>query len=82
MALYWSVSAFYGLGQNILLKIPSARRALGMRSSQSDTDTPFLDMRDEFLVRYLAKDGGKEKKMEQLDEIRDEEKVISKKTKL
>ncbi|XP_030835952.1 cytochrome c oxidase assembly protein COX18, mitochondrial-like, partial [Strongylocentrotus purpuratus] len=83
MALYWSVSAFYGLGQNILLKIPSARRALGMRSSKSDTDTPFLDMRDEFLVRYLAKDGGKEKKKnEQLDELRDGEIVKSKKTDL
>ncbi|XP_041485827.1 cytochrome c oxidase assembly protein COX18, mitochondrial-like [Lytechinus variegatus] len=82
MALYWSVSAFYGLGQNILLKIPSARRALGMRSSQSDTDTPFKDMRDEFLVRYLSKERGKGKKDELLEEIQDGEKVQSKKTKL
>ncbi|XP_072165698.1 cytochrome c oxidase assembly protein COX18, mitochondrial-like [Diadema setosum] len=71
MTLYWTVSASYGLGQNILLKIPSARRALGARPSKSDSSTPFQDMRDEFVVRYLSRTGRGQTSDGRLEEMAD-----------
>ena len=68
MSLYWSVSAFYGLSQNILLKIPSARRALGIRPSKSDSATPFQDMKEEFVERYVRRSRGGQKE-ELLEEV-------------
>lgn len=73
MSLYWMVSALYGLGQNILLKIPSARRTLGIRPSKGDSDTPFLDMREEFVERYIKRSRGGEGDDERLEEMKDEE---------
>lgn len=44
MALYWTCSSMYGLGQNIALSLPKVRRKLGIKKSESESDTPFKDM--------------------------------------
>ncbi|XP_071808513.1 cytochrome c oxidase assembly protein COX18, mitochondrial-like [Asterias amurensis] len=55
MTLYWATSAFYGLGQNLLLKFPTVRSALRIPSAPSDSETPFTDMKDEIGRRYLGR---------------------------
>ena len=55
MALYWATSAFYGLGQNLLLKSPTARSSLRVPSAPSDSKTPFRDMGDVIRRRYFGR---------------------------
>lgn len=56
MSLYWAVSAFFGLTQNIAFKVPSVRRQLGIPKTPSESEHPFQDLkhlaqlkREEFL---------------------------------
>lgn len=44
MSLYWSVSAGFGLIQNISLKFPRVRRFLGIQKTPSESATPFREM--------------------------------------
>jgi hypothetical protein len=44
MSLYWSVSASFGLLQNISLKFPRVRRILGIPKTASESAMPFKDM--------------------------------------
>ena len=41
MSLYWSVSASFGLLQNISLKFPRVRRILGIPKTPSESERPF-----------------------------------------
>ncbi|XP_022107123.1 mitochondrial inner membrane protein COX18-like isoform X2 [Acanthaster planci] len=57
MTLYWASSAFYGLGQNILLKSPIVRSALNIPFAPSDSETPYRDMANIVGTRYLWRKG-------------------------
>ncbi|KAM7429708.1 Cytochrome c oxidase assembly protein cox18 [Porites harrisoni] len=46
MSLYWAVSAFFGLTQNIAIKVPSVRRHLGIPKTPSESEHPFQDLRN------------------------------------
>lgn len=46
MSLYWSVSAFFGLTQNIALKFPSVRRQFGIPKTPSESEHPMQDLRN------------------------------------
>ena len=45
MSLYWAVSAGYGIGQNILMKLPRVRRHLGIPKTPSESKTPLRDLK-------------------------------------
>ena len=72
MTLYWATSAFYGLGQNLLLKFPTVRSALCIPSAPSDSETPFRDMKDEIRRRYL---GRKEEEVAGVEDDGEEEEM-------
>ncbi|KAK2178353.1 hypothetical protein NP493_546g02001 [Ridgeia piscesae] len=55
MCLYWTCSSLYGLTQNILLKCPSVRRAVGLPKMPSESSTPFRDMWEIAQEKYLRK---------------------------
>ena len=44
MSLYWSISASFGLVQNISLKFPRVRRILGIPKTPLESRTPFRDI--------------------------------------
>ena len=44
MSLYWSVSASFGLIQNVSLKFPTVRRILRIPKTPSESATPFRDI--------------------------------------
>lgn len=46
MSLYWAVSAFFGLTQNIAFKVPSVRRRLGIPKTPSESEHPFQDLKN------------------------------------
>ncbi|KAJ7381135.1 Cytochrome c oxidase assembly protein cox18, mitochondrial [Desmophyllum pertusum] len=46
MCLYWSVSAFFGLAQNIAFKFPAVRRLLGIPQTPSESQHPMQDLRN------------------------------------
>jgi len=46
MSLYWAVSAFFGLTQNIAFKFPAVRRQLGIPKTPSESEHPIRDMRN------------------------------------
>ena len=41
MSLYWSVSASFGLFQNIALKFPRVRRIFGIPKTPLESEKPF-----------------------------------------
>ena len=45
MCLYWSVSAFFGLAQNIAFKFPTVRRQLGIPKTSSESERPIHDLK-------------------------------------
>lgn len=46
MSLYWAVSAGYGVGQNLLMKLPKMRRQLGIPKTPSESKQPFKDLKN------------------------------------
>ena len=56
--MYWATSASYSTCQNILLKLPSTRALLGMPTTKVDSDTPFQDMQQTFIQRYIKRGKG------------------------
>ncbi|XP_078366701.1 cytochrome c oxidase assembly protein COX18, mitochondrial-like isoform X2 [Oculina patagonica] len=46
MCLYWSVSAFFGLAQNIAFKFPTVRRQLGIPKTSSESQRPIHDLKN------------------------------------
>ncbi|XP_031565145.1 cytochrome c oxidase assembly protein COX18, mitochondrial-like [Actinia tenebrosa] len=45
MSLYWAASAGYGVGQNILMRLPKVRRRLGIPKTPSESKTPLKDLK-------------------------------------
>lgn len=45
MCLYWAVSAFFGLAQNIALKFPTVRRQLGIPKTPSESQQPIQELK-------------------------------------
>ncbi|PIK48272.1 putative mitochondrial inner membrane protein COX18 [Apostichopus japonicus] len=69
LVLYWTVSAAYSLGQNIVLKLPSVRTALNITKSKTDSATPFQDMKEVFECRYLGRKREGQDEEEELKEM-------------
>lgn len=46
MSLYWAVSAFFGLSQNIAFKFPAVRRQFGILKTPSESEHPIQDLRN------------------------------------
>ena len=46
MCLYWAVSAFFGLAQNITFKFPAVRRLLGIPKTPSESQRPMQDFKN------------------------------------
>ncbi|XP_068704826.1 cytochrome c oxidase assembly protein COX18, mitochondrial-like [Montipora foliosa] len=46
MSLYWAVSAFFGLAQNIAFKFPTVRRHFGIPKTPSESEHPIQDLRN------------------------------------
>lgn len=46
MCLYWAVSAFFGLAQNITFKFPVVRRLLGIPKTPSESQHPVQDLKN------------------------------------
>jgi inner membrane protein COX18 len=44
MCYYWTCSSLYGLGQNLLLRLPRIRRILHIAHAPSESATPFRDL--------------------------------------
>lgn len=44
ISLYWMLSSFYGLVQNVLFKYPKVRRIFGIPKSQSESENPIRDL--------------------------------------
>ena len=45
MCLYWAVSAFFGLAQNVALKFPTVRRQLGIPKTPSESERPIQELK-------------------------------------
>lgn len=45
MCLYWAVSAFFGVAQNIALKFPTVRRQLGIPKTPSESQQPIQELK-------------------------------------
>lgn len=46
MCLYWAVSAFFGLAQNITFKFPAVRRLLGIPKTPNESQHPVQDLKN------------------------------------
>ncbi|XP_064594434.1 cytochrome c oxidase assembly protein COX18, mitochondrial-like [Liolophura sinensis] len=55
MCLYWTSSSLFGLAQNIALKIPRVRRAVGIPKTPSESATPFQDMWEVAWTKYTRR---------------------------
>lgn len=45
MCLYWAVSAFFGMVQNVALKFPTVRRQLGIPKTPSESQRPIQELK-------------------------------------
>ena len=45
MCLYWAVSAFFGLAQNVALRFPTVRRKLGIPKTPSESERPIQELK-------------------------------------
>ncbi|KAL5018721.1 hypothetical protein ScPMuIL_004443 [Solemya velum] len=55
MCLYWTSSSLFGLTQNLALKLPRVRRAVGIPASAGESPTPFKDMAEAARRKYFRK---------------------------
>jgi hypothetical protein len=52
MCYYWVCSSLFGVGQNVLFKVPSVRRLLRIPQTPSESQTPFKDLVSAAKARY------------------------------
>ena len=65
MSLYWSVSAGFGLFQNITLKFPRVRRIFGIPKTALESEKPFKHLASiiaERAVKFLEIQEGHRRK--------------------
>ena len=55
VVLYWSVSSFYGLAQNLVLMSPRARRLLRIPWTPAEKVTPYRDIINRIKDKKLFK---------------------------
>ena len=44
VCFYWTVSSLYGVGQNIVFRVPAVRRAAGIPPTSTESTRPFADI--------------------------------------